>query len=84
MQDHESESDAALRELVANHAETMAFLIAEAYGGHGEIDAAFDWIEKAYAQRDGGLVGLKRNPRLRSLHRDSRWGLFLNKMRLED
>jgi serine/threonine protein kinase/tetratricopeptide (TPR) repeat protein len=82
--DHESESDAALRKLVANHAETMASLIAEAHGSRGEIDAAFAWLERAYVQRDGGLVEVKRDPRLRSLHGDSRWDIFLKKMRLED
>jgi serine/threonine protein kinase/tetratricopeptide (TPR) repeat protein len=82
--DHESESDAALRELVANHAETMASLIAEVYATRGENDTAFDWLERAYVQRDGGLVDLKRNSRLRSLHGDSRWGAFLKRIRLED
>jgi tetratricopeptide (TPR) repeat protein len=82
--DHESESNAALRELAANYAETMASLIAGAHGGRGEIDAAFDWLERAYAQRDSGLVEVKRDPRLRSLHGDSRWNMFLKKMRLED
>ena len=55
-----------------------------AYDSRGEIDAVFDWLERAYAQRDGGLVEVKRNPRLRSLHGDSRWGIFLKKLRLED
>ena len=81
---HASKSDAALRELIENHAETMAFLVAEAYGGRGDINAAFEWLEKAHAQRDGGLVGLKMNPHLRCLHHDSRWGVLLGKMRLED
>ena len=79
-----SESDAALGDLVRNHAETMAYPIAETYSRRGEIDAAFEWLERAYAQRDGGLVGVKMSPSLRSLHVDSRWGVFLKRMRLED
>jgi thioredoxin-like negative regulator of GroEL len=80
----ETESDAALRELVANHPKTMASLVAEAYARRGEIDAAFDWLERAYAQRDGRLVELKRNRRLLSLHGDPRWSLFMKRMRLGD
>jgi hypothetical protein len=62
----------------------MAYLIAEAYGRCGEIDASFERLERDYAQRDGGLVGVKISLRLRSLHGDSRWGAFLKKMRIED
>ena len=76
-----SESDAALLDLVKHHAETMAYPIAEAHSRRGEIDAAFEWLERAYAQRDGGLVGVKMSPPLRSLHGDSRWGAFLKRMR---
>jgi serine/threonine protein kinase len=50
--------------------------------GRGEADRAFEWLEHAYAQRDGGLTGTKASQRLRSLHGDTRWGAFLKKMGL--
>jgi hypothetical protein len=50
----------------------------------GEKDRAFEWMERAYAQRDGGLAEMKSSPRLRSLHGDPRWDAFLKKMGLED
>ena len=81
---HASESDAALRTLVEHHANTMAFMISETYGRRGEIDAAFEWLDRAYAQRDGGLVGVKSSPHLRSLHSDPRWSAFLKKMGLPE
>jgi tetratricopeptide (TPR) repeat protein len=81
---HGSESDAALRELVEKSRDTLSFQIAEAYGRRGETDAAFEWLERAYAQRDGGLSTIKTNPRLRSLHADPRWGWFMKRMRFEE
>jgi hypothetical protein len=38
--------------------------------------------ERAYKQRDGGLVLMKGDPLLRSLHSDTRWREFLQKMKL--
>ena len=81
---HGSESHVALGKLVQKHAGTMAFLVAEAYARRGETNAAFEWLERAYAQRDGGLTGVQRSRRLRSLHRDPRWAAFLKKMGLEE
>jgi hypothetical protein len=45
-------------------------------------DRAFEWLERAYAQRDGGLAQLKGDPLLKSLERDPRYAAFLKKMRL--
>jgi serine/threonine-protein kinase len=84
VQGHRSESDAALRELVEEHAETMAYQVAEVHGQRGETDQAFEWLERAYAQRDGGLTGMKTSTPLRSLHGDPRWRAFLEKMRFDE
>jgi len=83
-QGHAEESDAALREVIGKYADSMACQVAEAYGARGEVERALDWLERAYAQRDPGLVELKCNPRFRSLHGDPRWGAFLRKMGLGD
>lgn len=74
----------ALRELIAKHAEDSAFQIADVYAAQGEIDLAFEWLERAYVQRDPGLSEMKPNRLLRSLHADPRWGAFLRKMGLAD
>jgi len=76
------ESDEALRELRANHAETSAYQIAEAHAARGEPDAAFEWLERAFAQRDAGMFALKALPRFRSLHADTRWGALLARLGL--
>jgi tetratricopeptide (TPR) repeat protein len=79
---HKMEADAALEELVVKYPVTT-FQIAEVHADRGETDAAFEWLERAYAGRDGGLVGLKVSPRLRSLHDDPRWAVLMKKMGLE-
>jgi tetratricopeptide (TPR) repeat protein len=76
------ESLAFLRTLQERYAEGGAFQIAEACAARGERDAAFAWLDKAYEQRDGGMVEMKSEPLLRSLHEDPRWGDLLMRMGL--
>ena len=77
-----AEADEAVRELIEKHADDAAHTIAEVQGARGEVDAAFEWLERAYVERDTGLTDMKTNPRLRSLHGDQRWDAFLEKMGL--
>jgi hypothetical protein len=42
-----------------------------------EKDKAFEWLDRAYAQRDIGLAELKGEQLFRNLFRDSRWAAFL-------
>ena len=79
-----AESDAALRELIEKYAEDGAYQVAEIHAARRAADAAFEWLERAYAQRDPGLAELKLSPHLRSLHGDPRWGAFLKKMGFEE
>jgi TolB-like protein len=77
------DSDLALRALVENGSADGAFQIAEAYAMRDELDMAFEWLERARAQRDPGLAEIKGSHLLRSLHADSRWNAFLKKMGFE-
>jgi serine/threonine protein kinase/Tfp pilus assembly protein PilF len=79
----EAEASATLRKLTEKYGHTMAFQIAQTYGAIGDADAAFDWLERAYRQRDSGLGQMLASPRFRPLHGDPRWGAFLRKMGLE-
>lgn len=76
------EADAALAEFIAKHQAEGAFQIAEIYAFRGETDRAFEWLERAYAQRDAGLTEMKGDFFLKSLERDPRYIAFLKKMRL--
>ena len=77
-------SDAALKELVRNHAKEALFQIAGAYSYRGEKDRAFEWLERAYISRDPGLAEVRVEPLFRSLHGDPRWAAFLKKMGFEN
>lgn len=76
-------SDEALRELTTSHAGNGAMQLAEVHAFRGEVDQAFVWLERAYAQRDAGLVELRQAACLHSLQGDPRWAAFLRRMRLD-
>ncbi|MGC1818817.1 MAG: tetratricopeptide repeat protein, partial [Casimicrobiaceae bacterium] len=78
------ESEAALEALIAKYQVEAASQVAEVYAARGEVDNAFDWLERAYVQRDPGLAEMKPEPWFRSLHADPRWDAFLRKMGLAD
>jgi len=78
------ESEAALQALIAKYQVEAASQVAEVYAMRGQADRAFDWLERAYVQRDSGLAEMKPDPFFRSLHADPRWSAFLRKMGLAD
>jgi TolB-like protein/Tfp pilus assembly protein PilF len=78
------ESDAVLAGLIATASETGAYQIAEAYGYRNDKDHAFEWLERARRQRDGGLPSLRVDTLLPNLHGDPRWNAFLRSMGLTD
>jgi TolB-like protein/Tfp pilus assembly protein PilF len=79
---HREQSQRALDQLIAESATYAAYQIAEVYAWRGQKDQAFQWLERAYAQRDGGLIEVKVDPVLASLRTDPRYPAFLEKMKL--
>ena len=49
------EADAAMAQLIERYGNTAAYQIAEAHAWRGEHDRVFEWLERAYTQRDPGL-----------------------------
>src|SRR3984885_5706966 len=78
----EKESDASLRQLIEKLHSSAAFSIATVYAFRNQRDEAFQWLDRAYAQRDGGLTFLKIDPLLKNLHSDPRYTAFLKKIHL--
>jgi len=79
---HPVESDAALRALIDGFGWTAAYQVAEAHAYRHEVDKAFEWLERAYAQRDPGATYTASDVLLRPLHGDPRWQPFLQRMGL--
>ena len=78
----ERDSNAALAGLIAKYDTGAGYQIAEVYAFRGESEKSFEWLERAYKQRDGGLLGIKTDPLLKNLRHDRRYTELLKKMRL--
>jgi TolB-like protein/tetratricopeptide (TPR) repeat protein len=79
-----ADSDAALALAIKKYADLYAFEIAVAYAFRKEADEAIHWLERAYAQKDSGLVYVKVELPLKNLEADPRYKAFLKKMNLPE
>ena len=78
----EEDSNAALTELIAKHDTDSAYQIAQVYAFRGDADKSFEWLERAYKQRDAGLPDIKIDPLFKNLRHDLRYTELLKKMGL--
>ncbi|HEY3350368.1 MAG TPA: protein kinase [Thermoanaerobaculia bacterium] len=79
------ESRGALDTLIARYAVNSAYQIALVYGRLGERDKTFEWLDRAYRQRDSGLAALLTARSffyLDSLKADPRYTALLKKLNL--
>ncbi len=79
---HANESQHELDELIAKYAHDAAYQIAEVYAWRGERDKAFEWLTRAYTQRDAGLAFLGFDPLVAKLRGDSRYAAMLKRLNL--
>lgn len=80
-----AEADAALHRLEAQYANDCAYQIAEVYAARGDADRAFEWLDRAYEQRDGALpADVKVSRLLDGLRRDPRYGALLRRIGLPE
>jgi TolB-like protein/Tfp pilus assembly protein PilF len=75
-----AESDAALAELIRKFGKDGAYNIAYVLAFRGEVDRAFEWLEKAVVVKDPGLSEIALDPFFANLHQDPRWLPFLRKV----
>jgi serine/threonine protein kinase/Flp pilus assembly protein TadD len=78
----EKEADRILKGFIKKYQNVDAFQIAEIYAYGGNKDKAFDWLRRAYDQRDGGLAQIEGDPMLRNIQNDPRYMLFMQRMKL--
>jgi tetratricopeptide (TPR) repeat protein len=69
-------------ELEATEGEVAQYQIAEVYAWRGEADKAFEWLDRAYTQRDPGACLVKADPFVASLRSDPRYAAYLKKLNL--
>jgi len=77
-----TESQAALEELIRADAGDSPYQIAQVYARRRELDRAFEWLERAFALPDIGLIYVKSDPLLRNLHGDPRYRALLKRVNL--
>lgn len=77
-----AQSRQVLDRLIEGYALTNAYQVAEVYARRGEPDAAFKWLDRAYAQHDATLVHIKFDPLLAGIRDDARYLAMLAKMGL--
>jgi adenylate cyclase len=76
---HAAESDAALREFMQLELGGEAYQLVQMHAYRGEIDPAFEWLDRAAAAHDSGLAFTRFDPLLANLHSDPRWIPFLSR-----
>jgi tetratricopeptide (TPR) repeat protein len=74
-----AEADRALADFIENHPDGP-FQTAEIFAWRGEPDQAFEWLERAYEERDSGLHEILNDPFLANLRQNVRWLQFLDKL----
>jgi eukaryotic-like serine/threonine-protein kinase len=79
------EAEAIADRLIAERSKRYVseFEIAIIYIGLGEKDAAFQWLEQAYAERSNRLTGIKVEPSVDRIRDDPRFRELLRRMRLD-
>jgi TolB-like protein len=74
------ESDAALARLVSHRASIAPMSIAQVYAYRGQIEEAFEWLERAIAQKEVTTNYIRGDPLLSLLVADPRYARCLHKM----
>jgi adenylate cyclase len=81
---HKGASDAAVATLEQRYAATAPGDIAEAHAYRGEVDQAFDWLNRAYLANPENLLDLKPDLAFKSIRGDPRYKALLRKMNLPE
>jgi TolB-like protein/Flp pilus assembly protein TadD len=78
------EADQALNTLATKYAAYAAYYVAVNYAYLHDQDLAFQWLDRAYKQRDTSLLELLGEPLFKNIEGDPRYKAFLKKMNLPE
>jgi tetratricopeptide (TPR) repeat protein len=79
---HKAEADEALKELITKYADADAYHVAMTYAYRGDHDLAFQWLDRAYQQKDRDLAQILGEHLFKNIAKDPRYKAFLRKMKL--
>lgn len=82
--DHKDEALDALNALMSMAGDGDAYQLAEVFAERGDIDTAFEWLDRAVAVHDPGVTHIKASPCLRGLHTDPRWSRVVKKIGFDE
>jgi serine/threonine-protein kinase len=82
IQNDRGAADAALQKLIDENAVSGPFQIATVYGLRKEPDKMFDWLERAYTERDPGLTQLLGTPFILNYRDDPRFAALCQKLKV--
>jgi len=77
----DSDADTALAALIEQYGKGWAYNIAYVQAYRGDIDLAFEWLDKAVEFKDGGLSEIISEKMFSNLYDDPRWLPFLRQIK---
>ena len=77
-----SAADAALATLIAKEGDNSAYQIAEVYALRNDANKTFEWLDRAWINRDGGIPELLFDPFILRYKDDPRFAAFCRKVGL--
>ena len=77
-----SAAEAALRTLIERHADSDAYEIAEIYALRNDAIKTFEWLDRAWGNRDSNIGTLLYDPFIRRYKDDPRFAAFCHKVGL--
>jgi TolB-like protein/Tfp pilus assembly protein PilF len=75
-------ADAALETLIKKDADGSAFQVAEVYGLRNDAKSTFDWLDRAWSNRDPGISQVLWDPFILRYRNDPRFAAFCRKVGL--
>ena len=75
-------ADAALQTLIDKDAASAAYQIAEVYALRNDANKTFEWLDRAWSNRDAGIGYLLTDPFILRYKDDQRFAAFCKKVRL--
>ena len=77
-----AEADAALHTMIGKHASSSAYAIAEIYALRNEPNETFEWLDRAFTNRDADIGWLLLDPFILRYKDDPRFAAFCRKVGL--